>query len=348
MTSNSTIAYVSCSRGNCIDVLSLDRDSGALSRIETVGLSGNGMPLAAAPNGQHLYAAVFAGSSDAPEPRYEAFQVTQTGQLDRIGSVPAPGRMSFITVDRASRFLLGASVAGDLIASHAIGADGTFAPDPIAVISVPSKAHQVTTDVANRFAFVPNLGAALVQQMVFDESAGTFAPNAEQSELRLPDGAGPRHVAHHPNGRFVYLLTEVEGAMRVCALDPDRGALDEMQTVSIMPDGFDGVPWGAQIHVDPGGRFVITSDRATSTAKLHLIDPATGRVQSRKSQEVEGCPRGFDIDPSGTWLVVAGEKSNRVSSYEIDPDRGTLTACATIETGAAPIWVEIPKPAPNP
>jgi len=347
MTSKSTIAYVSCSRGNCIDVLALGHGSGALSLVQRVALSGNGMPLAMAPDGRHLYAAVFGDSSDTPEPRYDVFLVSASGELERIGSVPAPGRMSFIMVDRSGRFLLGASVAGSLVASHAIHADGTLALEPVVVMTVPSKAHQITTDLSNRFAFVPNLGAALVQQMVFDAAAGMFVPNAVP-ELQVPDGAGPRHVAHHPNGRLIYLLTEVEGVMRVCSLDRDRGTLDPIQTVSIMPDGFDGQPWGAQIHVDPGGRFVITSERATSTAKLHVIEAATGHVQSGPSQTVASCPRGFDIDPSGTWLVVAGEKSSRVSSYEIDPDRGTLIARASIDTGAAPIWVEIPKSAPNP
>jgi 6-phosphogluconolactonase len=344
MTSTFSIAYVSCSRGNCIDVLVLDLGTGTLGRAQRVALSGNGMPLASAPDGGHLYAAVFGGSGEAPEPRYEVFRVAGTGSLSRVGQVNAPGRMSFIAVDRAGRFLLGASVAGNLITTHAIGADGMLAPEPVLVSSVPSGAHQITTDLTNSFAFIPNLGAALVQQMLFDAETGRLAPNSS-SELRLPDEAGPRHVAHHPNGRFIYLLTEVEGALRVCSLDRARGTLDPVQVASIVPDDFDGQPWGAQIHVDASGRFVITSERNTSTVRLHAIDPQSGQVQSYPSQPVESCPRGFDIDPSGRWLVVAGEKSDQVSSYEIDPGHGTLTWRSTVQTGEGPIWVEIPKPA---
>lgn len=338
------VAYISCSKGRVIEVVSVDGATGALTRLETIVLSGDGMPLAMAPDGGHLHAAVYGREGDAAEPRFETYRVdSASGRLQRISVIKAPGRMSFITVDRGGTFLLGASVANSLISSHRIGDDGCVEEAPVEVREVPSKAHQVTTDRTNRFAFVPNLGGDIVQQLMFDAGTGRFSDNAP-SAVSLPAGAGPRHVAHHPGGRFLFLLCEVDGALVSYEIE-DRGTLREVHRSDILPGGFSGEPWGAQIHVTPDGRFLITSERRSSTLTVHAINAATGATTKLSSYVTETCPRGFDIDHSGRWVVVAGETSDRVSSYSLDPGSGDLELCASLDVGAGPIWVEMPKTA---
>ncbi len=36
-------------------------------------------------------------------------------------------------------------------------------------------------------------------------------------------------------------------------------------------------------------------------------------------------PRGIAVDPAGRFLVASGERSDRISSYAIDPKDGRLT-----------------------
>ncbi|HUS98498.1 MAG TPA: beta-propeller fold lactonase family protein, partial [Hyphomicrobiaceae bacterium] len=259
-----SIVYVSCSKGNCIDVLSLDRATGELAHIGFAELSGNGMPLAIGPDQRFLYASVFGDPDGAKQPRYETFAIDSvTGILRHTATLPAVARMSYITVDRGGTFLLGASVAGSVISSHAIDNNGVLQSEPIDVRQVPSKAHHISTDLTNRFAFVPNLGGDIVQQLQFDAANGTFADNSP-SRAVLPDGAAPRHMAHHPDGRIVYLLNECAGTLVVYQLDGEAGTLSAIQTSDILPSGFEGTPWGAQIHVSADDRFLFTSERTSS------------------------------------------------------------------------------------
>lgn len=337
------LVYVSCSQGQAIEMVSLDRASGALEKIQTVPLSGDGMPLAISPDRQFLHAAVFARVGETAQPRYQSFRIApEDGSLTPAGAVDAPGRMSFITVDRSGKFLLGASVAGDLIVSHAIESDGTIRQPPTERRTVLSKAHQITTDRSNRFAFVPNLGAGLVQQFRFEEATGRLTENAPPA-LELGGDVGPRHMAHHPNGRYAYLLCEFDGSLVSCAVDQEGGGLSVTGKSDILPDGFDGTPWGAQIHVSADGDWLFTSERMSSTITVHRLDAATGGMTKIESVATHACPRGFDVDHTGDWLVAAGEKSDSIVSYAFDRAGGRLMPRATLDVAAGPIWVEILK-----
>lgn len=339
--SGRSIVYVSCSKGACIDVFALAHESGTLTHIETVSLPGSGMPLAIAPNEQDLYAAASADVGGTAEPRYARYRIDQeSGRLAHNQTIKAPGRMSHITVDRSGNYLLGASVANDLIASTAINADGTLTAEPVEVRKVPSKAHQITTDMTNTFAYVPNLGSDLVSQLKFDSATGTFSNNTPD-HIAQPKGAAPRHIAHHPEAKYAYLLNEEDGSIAAFGINGRTGSLEQFQTSSYLPDNFEGKPWGAQILVTCNGCFLYASDRTSSTISLHTIEPDTGRITKRQSWPTETQPRNFALDPSGCYLIAAGETSNRLACYAIDRDTGVLDKRAAVTTGDGPLWVEV-------
>jgi 6-phosphogluconolactonase len=59
------------------------------------------------------------------------------------------------------------------------------------------------------------------------------------------------------------------------------------------------------------------------------------------STPTEKQPRGFNIDPSGRFVVVSGEQSDMIASYAIDPDSGALKQIGRYPTGKGANWVEI-------
>ena len=283
----SCIVYVSCSAGNAIDVLALDAKTGDLGTVEKVELPGNGMPLAVSPERRFLYAAVFARDGDTASPMYDTFRISaETGTLTRSASVPAPGRMSHISIDPSGRHLLGASVANDLIASNAIEDDGTVCAPPTDARAVPSKAHQITLHPAHAScAYVPNLGADLVVRVPFDAESGLFGETLPPVELA--SGAAPRHIAYHPGGHTAYLLNEEDGSIAAYRLSASGHAFEPLQMSSFLPEGFDGKPWGAQILTTPDGRFLYASERTSSTIALHTLDP-TDRHDDEARQLADG------------------------------------------------------------
>jgi 6-phosphogluconolactonase len=52
-------------------------------------------------------------------------------------------------------------------------------------------------------------------------------------------------------------------------------------------------------------------------------------------------PRGFNIDPTGRYIVASGEQSDMLAVYAIDSASGALRAIGRYPTGKGANWVEI-------
>jgi 6-phosphogluconolactonase len=241
--------------------------------------------------------------------------------------------------DRTGRFLLSASYGGNKVTVNPIDPQGIVQPVTQVVATEPN-AHAILPDPANRFVLATSLGGDVVHQLRFDASTGTLSPSSPPVQ-HVKQKAGPRHFVFHPNGQLVYLLGELDGSITVFDYDATTGQLSQRQTVSALPAGFTGKPWGADIHVTPDGRFVYASERTSSTLAAFAIDAATGTLSPIGSFPTEKQPRGFNIDPSGRHLLAVGQLSNGMSSYAIDQATGALTRLAQYQVGRNPNWIEI-------
>jgi 6-phosphogluconolactonase len=80
--------------------------------------------------------------------------------------------------------------------------------------------------------------------------------------------------------------------------------------------------------------------RSTNTLAAYRVDGTTGRLTALGSVASEPSPRGFAIDPSGRFLLCAGQTSNRVGVYRIDTENGELTPIGGLSVGGNPNWIE--------
>lgn len=335
MSNAATVVYVSNADSKEISVLRLDDEKGDLALVQTVPVGGQVMPMAVSPDRKFLYAALRSQPYTVASFAIDA----RDGRLSPIGTAPLPDSMASIGVDRIGRTLFAASYGGHKLSVSPIGRDGV-AGAAAQVVPTGQNAHAVLVDPSNRHLFITNLGVDAVMQMRFDAATGQVSPNTPPIHATRAK-AGPRHLVFHPNGRFVYLLNELDASVDVLAFDPQQGTLATLQTLTTLPAGFSGKPWAADLHLTPDGRFLYTSERTTSTLAAFAVDGSTGRLQLLGHTPTEKQPRGFNVDPSGRYLVAVGQLSHAVTLYAIERDSGALKPLKSYSLGQNPNWVEI-------
>jgi 6-phosphogluconolactonase len=335
-----TFVYVGNAESNDVYVLQLDRQNGDLTIVEKVTIPGVdkpgiSTPMALSPDHRFLYVGT------RGEPKIAAgFSIDPaTGRLRHVANGPLADSLAYISTDRTGRYLLGASYPGHKVTVNPIGPAGTVQP-PSQVLPNYPNAHSILADASNRHVIVPTLGNDRVNQFAFDAAAGTLAPGVPPA-VEVKAKAGPRHLAFHPTGKFVYVVGELDGTVYVFDYNAAAGRLAEKQNISALPPAFDGKPAAADLHVTPDGKFLYASERTSSTLAGFRIDPGTGALTAIGSVPTEKQPRGFNIDPSGRYVLAVGQLSHSMSSYAIDQTSGKLTKLREYPMGKNPNWVEI-------
>ena len=314
------VAYAS-GYGPNVQWLSVDAVTGALTAQGSVASFGSAPSfLAVDPAGKHLYAV-----DEATPGRVGAYAIdASTGALTFQNAVASGGDgPPFVSVDPQGRWVLVANYTSGTVAVLPIQADGSLGA-AVDTVTVGAKAHMVLVDPSDRFAFVPCKGADYVAQFLFDATTGKLTPNAVP-HLATAAGAGPRHLAFHPDGKTVYLIDETASTMTALAFDATAGTLTATQTVSTLPVGFTGTNTAAEVHVHPSGKWLFGSNRGDDSIAVFALD-ATGSMTPHGVTKTGGTtPRDFALDPAGARLYAANQGTGDVVVFAFDAAAGTLT-----------------------
>ena len=142
----------------------------------------------------------------------------------------------------------------------------------------------------------------------------------------LEPGSGPRHLAWHPSGRYLYAVNELASTVTAFRYDPRDGTPVSLQTVTTLPDGFSGTSTAAEVVVSPDGRFLYASNRGDDSIAVFQIDATSGLLAPSGRHPTGGrSPRHFAIDPSGNWLLAANQESGSIVVFRLDRSTGRLT-----------------------
>ncbi|HTV46640.1 MAG TPA: lactonase family protein [Stellaceae bacterium] len=337
-----TVVYVSNAGDPSIGLFAMNRDSSELTPIVDLPIPGTdkpsptSMPMAVSPDHRFFYAAL----RSEPDTAVSFALDPKTGRLAHLGNAPLSASMAYIITDRSGRYLLAASYPGNELAINPIDAEGRVVGKPTQIVPHRPKSHCILVDRTNTYCYATSLGADMIMEWKFDAADGTLIPNGP-GEIRTRHGAGPRHMALHPNRRFLYLITETTDTIGAYAINPQNGTLSELQFVDARPPGFTAQPAAADLHVTPDGRFLYGSERRTSTLAGYRIDPDKGTLTPLGHWPTEKTPRGFNIDPRGRFLLAVGLDSNAMTVHRIDPQSGTLSVAHHYPMGKMPNWVEI-------
>jgi 6-phosphogluconolactonase (cycloisomerase 2 family) len=160
---------------------------------------------------------------------------------------------------------------------------------------------------------------------VLKGNGGIYLSQKEGNTTFLETGSGPRHLAFHPNGRFLYSINELSGS--VTAFEQKEGILSAIQYIaSDTTPGISG-KGSADIHLTPDGRFLYSSNRLKADGiAIFSVHSEDGRLTKIAYQETGIHPRNFIISPNGKFLLCANRDSNNVQIFEINRESGLLQA----------------------
>lgn len=269
-----------------------------------------------------------------------AFSITpESGELAFINSRPLPPMPCHCTVDGTGRFLLVATFGGGSVHVFPIGQDGALGEECDRHVHVGSSAHPqrqtsphahaVVPSPDNRFVLVPDLGTDKVVVYAFDSAKGQLIVRPENT-LALPPLSGPRHAVFSSDARFVYLVNEMSATLTVCAWDSDAGTLAILQSLDLLPDGFEGLRSGSAIVLHPDDRrlFVTTRSHGSSgmPAKPGLdllvcvtVNPDNGLAEiAARLPSGGGIPRSIALMPDGRHLLIGHQCSGTVISFSLE------------------------------
>lgn len=128
----------------------------------------------------------------------------------------------------------------------------------------------------------------------------------------VPSGHGPRHVAFHSGHKLIYVLSELSSMVDVFRFNEENCMLRLVQSISILPEDFNGENLAADIHISDSGRFLLASNRGHDSIAIFEIQEY-GHLQLCDIAHIGGrTPRNFAILPDDLVLIAA-QDSNKVT-----------------------------------
>ncbi|WP_240509066.1 lactonase family protein [Streptomyces agglomeratus] len=254
-----------------------------------------------------------------------------------------------LSVHPGGRFLLTANYTGGSVSVHPVGPDGVLG-EPTDVVrhkgSGPDPerqegphAHMVVTDPAGRYVVAVDLGTDSLHTYRLDPRTGRLG---EHARAAMKPGAGPRHLAFHPSGRYAYVVNELDSTLVVCAYDGPGGVLTPGTPQPTLPPGtrLSGRNYPAGVVVSPDGRFVYVSNRGHDSIAVFAAECGGAALRLVSATPSGGSyPRHIALDPSGGLLFAANQRSGTVAAFRVHRRTGRLTAAGPALAAPVPVCV---------
>jgi 6-phosphogluconolactonase len=324
-----------------------------LSSIGVVAETTNPSFLALHPSGKYLYAVNETSKfGDEESGAVSAFSIDRkTSKLTLLNQVASRGAgPCYVSLDKTGRYVFVANYDSGTVTVLPVQENGQlgkytgYARHTGRGVNRERQegphAHWIATSPDNQFVLAADLGIDRILVSKFYLKDGAFTTNKSNSGAKLKAGAGPRHGAFSPSGRFFYVASELNSTVTAFSYNAKDGALHELQALSTLPKDFSGPNDVAEIAVHPSGRFLYVSNRGRDSLAVFSIDPRKGTLKPVADIATQGkTPRSFAIDPSGKFLLAANQESNTIVVFNIDPATGVLMLAGQVVDVPAPVCI---------
>ncbi|MGD9857396.1 MAG: lactonase family protein [Planctomycetaceae bacterium] len=337
-----------------IHAFQLDVDAGRLQPAQKTSDVEHPFFMAVSPDGKFLYSIHAAGQfGGQANEQVAAYRIEgPDGRLTLLNRQSALGTSAcYLDVDATGKTVVVANYSTGSVASFPVGKDGSLGEAASFVQHTGSSvdparqegphAHCFVISPDNRLALSADLGLDRVLLYDLDAARAELTPH-RQPFVRTPPGAGPRHLTFHPNGQHMYVINEMANSVTAYDFIPDSGMLIERDTISTVPEGFDGTSYCADLKITPNGRFLYGTNRGHDSIAAYEIGD-DGRLSLRAIVPSLGKgPQNLAITPGGELLLCANMPGSNVAVFRIDPVSGGLTSTGSPVSLTSPSCIMIP------
>jgi len=273
-----------------------------------------------------------------------------SGKLTFLNSVSSGGDgPCYVSVDDHKKYVFVGNYGGGSLTAVRLNEDGSLSSDSQTIQDEGSSIYKPNQDKPHvhaavlspdgHYLLVPDLGTDKINIYNIEEGKPQPLTPAAQPFASVKAGGGPRHLTFHPNGKFAYLVQELDAM--VTAFAYSNGKLEAIQSLTMLPDGFVGKVGAADIHTSPDGKFLYASNRGDANEIVIYAIDSNGKLSYTGRQLALGkTPRNFAIDPSGNFLLVANQNSDEIVIFKRDQKTGLLSPIGAKITVSMPVCLK--------
>ena len=321
--------YVAVSGEDRIAVYRQIDDDGNIVFESDIDIDGGPTSLTVSKDNRFLF------SSQSGSGKISSFKIDdKNGSLSLLSETVAGSHASFLHLDQSEQFLISSYYFEGHVMIHEVE-NGLLGNVPHQTIETGERPHSVEVDSSNRFVFVPHTAANGIFQFDFDSKTGLATPNYVPV-LKRDGVAGPRHFRLDSKGKYGYGSDEQGNSVTVYRLDAENGRLETIQTLSTLPNEFEGKNSTSDVGIHPSGLYVYVANRGDDSLAAFLVNSDTGELSLIDRFPCEVATRSFDFSSDGQFLYSAGSGSGKFAVYRVDEGSGALIRIQTLEIGKAP------------
>jgi len=314
-----------------IQTFSFDETSG---EIKQIGLfTGINTPsyIIAHPNRHWLYAVSETGQDSHGVSgavwAFDARTLQPINQQSTRGDWPC-----HLQLDATGNWLIATNYGTGNAAIYPLQADGSLGEmtdfvqhhgtGPNAARQEGAHAHSSIFTPDNRFVIIADLGIDQLVIYEFDSATGKLLLH---SSVNTTPGAGPRHLAFHPNDKWMYAANELDSTVTCYDYHAAEGTLNGRQHLPTIPlDSPENIV--ADIHISKSGARVYVSNRGHNSIAIYEINNNGSLTLVSIPLCGGNWPRNFALSPGERFVLVANQYSNEICVLPVKEGKEALGA----------------------
>lgn len=316
---------------NGVYTFEFDSKTGQLSNKKLIVEETNPSYLTFTKNKKFLYVINEVNSYEGENGSVSTYLLNSNGVYQKVNTVSTHGaHPCHISLNDSETKIAISNYSGGNVSLHEIK-NGLIQPafQVFDQNSIDQKAHAHMAQFKGNQLFTADLGRNFVAE--YTENKGMNYHNSHIYDM-IKD-AGPRHFRFSNDGNFIYVINELNSTISILKKS-DKG-YTRVQNVNTLPQEYSGHNQCADLQISADEQYVYGSNRGHNSIAVFKRDIETGRLNKVQTISVQGdWPRSFIIDPTGSFLLVANERSNNISVFNIDKSTGKLKFLSKLEMSA--------------